>query len=154
MALVVLTNTATNQVPERMHGELFDLLQVPPGGTRTHAGPQIVLDRPARPKLRAVPLAPIPPLPLERYVGTYENPAYGRVTVELRSGTLVLSAGPRPVSAPLVPWSGHCFTWRAQLDEPPVDGYVTFTVPSGQNASQFVATAFQDAHGGLFTRTP
>lgn len=153
VALVVLTNTATNEVPERMRIELFDLLQVPPGGARTHVGREIVLDWPARPRSRPAPLAPIPPFPLERYVGTYENPAYGRVTVELRSGTLFLSAGPRPVSAPLVPWSGHRFTWRAQLDEPPVNGYVTFTVPSGQSASQFVATAFQDVRGGLFTRT-
>lgn len=156
-AVMVLTNSPDNSLPEGLKDALFDLLFVP----AAHA----VQERPA--PVRALlplplpgvgtarslvaPLAPLPPLPAERYVGTYQNPAYGRIEVKQKGTGLVAVMGPAKVEGVLVHSTGNTFvlSWPQYAG---ADAMLTFVVPSGKPAETFVADIFADVNGGAFLR--
>ncbi|MEO6323499.1 MAG: serine hydrolase [Thermoanaerobaculia bacterium] len=163
MALIVLTNTNINHLPERMKEKLFDLLHpavaqasVSSNARRspTLAVAELALqDAPPRPSALVRPLIPIPSLPLARYTGTYENPAYGRAVVKEKNGALVLVIGPLALEAPILPYSGN--TWTLHFpDGPRPDTVLTFSLRPGQPADRFVAAVFDEVRGGTFTRVP
>jgi hypothetical protein len=52
---------------------------------------------------------PTPALPLARYCGVYNNPAYGDFTVSLVSGKLVITMGPQKLQANMVSAGGNTF---------------------------------------------
>lgn len=82
-----------------------------------------------------------PSLPLEKYAGLYRDPWYGRMTISLERGALVIRSHHAPeMAGDLVHWQYDTFKahWRDRGIE---DAFVTFSLaPSGQ-VSQFTMQA-------------
>jgi CubicO group peptidase (beta-lactamase class C family) len=167
VGLVVLTNTVQNTVPERILAKAYALYFHPENetslllenlvSTSTDAamtGPGLFFPRPARDETQAA-ISPQLSLPLERYTGTYANPAYGQVIVSIVDNALHVVMGPKQLDVPLVSFSGNTFT--GLMPDMPVapdsEILVTFVVPTGGNAREMVINAFADVNGGRFTRT-
>ncbi len=64
----------------------------------------------ARAKLPKKPESPAAAMPLEKYAGNYSNPVYGKIKVEAKDDTLVVTVGPRPVQLFLTHWDRDIFT--------------------------------------------
>lgn len=152
VGLAMLTNGAGNRVPEHAVYKLAELAYGLPAGTL--GVPEAAVERSVLPPPRrpAVVAAMGPPLPLERYVGTYSNPAYGVVEVRLADGHLELVCGPDHIVSVLEPYSGNTFgyDWPGQ---PAAGSFVTFTVPSGGRAVKLTDEMYKDVRGGEFVRT-
>ncbi|MFC4298032.1 serine hydrolase [Castellaniella hirudinis] len=102
---------------------------------------------------------PAPPRALSAYVGAYENPALGKVTITDQDGRLVFKVGPRQLPVALDPWSGDVFMSHTEL--PVVQGDpvtetrpLRFTVNEQNRIDGFDWSGHGD-HFGLpaFTRT-
>ena len=155
-ALVVLTNSPDNQVPERMMARLFNLLFTPPGASptlrlRPLAGQETLPGF----RLAAAPKPPLlrslPSLSLARYVGVYENPVYGRFEVTEKGGGLVMTMGPWRIEGVLRHYSGN--VWVLSFPSyPEMVSAVTFAVPADQPAERLVVEACTDAGNGVFER--
>lgn len=151
VGLVMLTNEPSNQVPEHALVKLAELVF---GGSSASApAPDLPGEAFTRPPVRRLVAGENgPPLPLERYVGTYINPAYGPFEVRLKDGRLELVFGPLRHVSVLQPVSGNTFDmpwpgWSSLVSR------VTFTVPAGRPAEKLVASMFEDVQGGTFVRT-
>ncbi len=59
------------------------------------------------------PAHPAKHRPFSAYIGTYTNDYIGDVKVSVQGGTLILTAGPKNLKAPLTPWDGDTFSWYA-----------------------------------------
>ena len=175
VGLVVLTNTDPNSIPEKMVTRLYELLfpGTPPPATAEAAATAVtaaaetdltaaaaMLQPPAQGRLpksavpRNVGEPPDPageaaPLPLSRYTGSYRNPAFGRVTVQERSGALVLTIGPKRIEMPMEQFAGSFFALTLP-DWPQWVTSVRFVVPSGGHATRFQVEKFSYASGGWF----
>lgn len=150
VGLVMLTNEVSNLIPEHALMKLADLVLGQPAGTTV--APEQALGRAARPPARRLEGAAMgPPLPLDRYVGTYTNPAYGRFVVRVTAGRLEMVFGPACFVGVLQPVSGNTFRmpWPAY---PSQVSTITFTVPTGQPAVKMTVTEFEDVNGGVFVR--
>ncbi len=148
VGLAMLTNEPESKVPEHAVTRLVELaygLQTPAPATLSSERAAV----PSRRLLRVVPMGP--PLPLERYVGSYTNPAYGTFEVRLGGGQLEAVLGPARIAMALHPLSGNTFTmpWP---DFPGIESTVTFTVPSGRPAERVTVSTFEDVNGGQFVR--
>ncbi len=150
VGLAMLTNAAGNRVPEHAVYKLTELvLGVPAAGLTVPEGAEEHAPVPSRRLLRVVPMGP--PLPLERYVGTYTNPAYGTFEVRLAEGHLEMVFGKSRLVGRLVPYSGNTFTFLWPGD-PASSSTVTFTVPTGGRAEKLTDPMFKDVQGGEFLR--
>ncbi len=162
VALVVLTNTNGNTIPEAMDARLYGLLfpgTPAPTAAETAAAAAFArpagparIDRPSLVKANVGPEGVVPPLPLSRYAGSFSNPAYGTVTVREKSGSLALAIGPRPVEMPAVHFSGNIFMISLP-GMPESDSPATFVVPSGGSATRLQLEWLSEVKGGWFERT-
>ena len=77
--------------------------------------------------------AAIPPLPPERYVGTYTDPWYGEMAISLQAGKLQISMKHTPaLQGALVYWQYGSFIARWSDPELRADAFVMFTLgPDG-----------------------
>ena len=75
-----------------------------------------------------------PPLPLERYVGTYTDPWYGDMEISLRDGKLRIRMVPTPaLQGDLEYWQYGSFVARWSDPELRADAFVTFALsPDGR----------------------
>ncbi|MFI5167833.1 MAG: serine hydrolase [Thermoanaerobaculales bacterium] len=151
MGLAMLTNEPSNLVPEHALFKLADLVLGQPAGTTSVAGHALDMTAPRFVRRHVVSMGP--PLSLERYVGTFVNPAYGPFEVRLSEGRLELVFGPLQHVGVLQPYSGNTFLmeWPAW---PGMVSVVTFTVPAGQPAEKLTASWFEDVRSGEFVRVP
>lgn len=150
VGMVMLTNTPDNRVPENAFYRLADLVL---GLNATTAAPlEVAADR-GVPRASHAPrtVDAGPPLPLERYVGTYANPAYGPFEVRVRDGHLEMVLGPNRLVGVLRPVSGNTFD-MAWPEWPAIVSTVTFTVPAGRPAEKMTVSLFEDVRGGEFLR--
>lgn len=148
VGLAMLTNEPDNKVPEHAVTELVDLVYgFEPSLPATRARREAT--GPAGHPAGVAAMGP--PLPLERYVGTYSSPAYGPFEVSLVAGHLEMVLGPARVVMVLQPVSGNTFTmpWP---DFPGLESTVTFTVHPGRPAEAMTVSKFEDVNGGVFVR--
>jgi hypothetical protein len=148
VGIAMLTNEPDNRVPENALHRLADLVLGLPTTSASSRAPGHAGSAPGR-HLGVVPMGPS--LPLERYVGTYSNPAYGPFEVRVRDGRLEMVFGPKRFVGVLQPYSGNTFKmewpgWKAQVS------MVTFTVPTGHAALKMTVSLFEDVRGGEFVR--
>lgn len=152
MALVVLTNTNGNTIPELLDGKLWSLVFAAPAAPASAVAlPAVAAARFVPERLSRAALA-VPALPNARYVGTYANPAYGTVFVFEKGGALALRIGPRPVEMPMAHYAGNVFKLTMPGD-PVWESPATFVVPPGANATRLQIEAFEEVKGGWFERT-
>ncbi|MCX5712424.1 MAG: serine hydrolase, partial [Candidatus Omnitrophica bacterium] len=64
----------------------------------------------AKAKLPKKPEYPSGAMPLEKYSGTYSNPVYGKIKVEVKGDTLIVTGGPRPMQLVLKHWDKDIFS--------------------------------------------
>ncbi len=163
VALVVLTNTKGNKIPEGLDTRLYALLfpgTPPPTAAETDAIAALLGPPPPR-RLAADPsLLPgrvvgsagiVPPLPLSRYVGTFGNPAFGRVAIREKGGSLAATIGPKSLEMPFTHYAGNVFVMTFP-GYPESESLVTFDVPSGGPATRVQFDAFKDVRGGWCER--
>jgi CubicO group peptidase (beta-lactamase class C family) len=118
LGIAVLTNAAPIGVPEAISASFFDL--VLHGKVEKDWGKwfqQIfeVVNQPAygpAVEYRKPPARPSPPLPLEAYVGTYDNPYFGAIAIGEKDGALLLRMGPKATSFPLRHWDRDVFFYQ------------------------------------------
>ena len=162
VALVVLTNTNGNTIPEAMDARLYGLLfPGTPAPTAAETAAVAAISRPAGRgridtsfllKANVGPDGVVPPLPLARYAGSYSNPAYGAVTIREKSGALVLTIGPKQIEMPAAHLSGNVFVLSLP-GFPESESMATFVVPSGGAASRLQLEWLPEVRGGWFERT-
>ena len=123
VAIVVLTNAAPVGVPETLTAEFADLVQfgeVRQDWRTLYAGAFAAMDRPFGELVgKQPPAEPLPPRPLQSYVGTYANDYWGPAGVNVKDGALTLSLGPRPENFPLTHWDGDTFSYRLVTENAP-----------------------------------
>jgi hypothetical protein len=161
LGIVTLTNGRPYGIPEAINNTFFDIAQhgrqtVDWLGFYSGAFQQLyeVLEQQSAP-WRTPPANPAPPAADSGYVGTYQNPYYGPVTVTAAAGTLTMSMGPpaAPVSFTLDHFDGNTFTYDT-IGENGAGGKsaAVFTLgPNGTATS--VNLPFYDPTGlGTFTK--
>lgn len=88
---------------------------------------------------------------LNRFVGAYVNPAYGRITVKMQNNNLVSTIGPAKIQIPLVRYRGDFFI-GAFPDYPENDILVEFKVSPGGFTTGAVVLGYEDVNGGFFKK--
>ena len=158
LGIVTLTNSQTRGVPEGINSAFLDIAT---HGEQTvdwlGAYGKIFADMDGNSpgeKWAATPAAAAVPLPLDAYVGTYDNSYYGPLTVSADGGGLSMSMGPpdTPTTFVLSPFDGDVFTFDT-IDNIAGKSGATFSMgPDGTATS--VNLAFYDLSGlGTFTRS-
>jgi hypothetical protein len=75
-----------------------------------------------------------PSLPLTAYAGTWRDPWYGDIVIEMRNGSLWLSFSRTPaLQGPLEPYDGETLRTRFP-DTREEDAFITFTLEDGRPA--------------------
>ena len=151
LGIVTLTNSQTRGVPEGINSAFFDIAT---HGEQTvdwlGAYGKIFADMDGNSpgeKWAATPAAAAAPLPLDAYVGTYDNSYYGPLTVSADGGGLSMSMGPpdAPTTFVLSPFDGDVFTFDT-IDNIAGKSGATFSMgPDGTATS--VNLAFYDLSG-------
>lgn len=145
--MVVLCNLNLNAFPEAVRAYWLDLLfGVNPDETQA----AILKTNTNLENWLVPPTPPANPAPflgtLESLVGTYENDYYGKFSIELKSGSLMVYAGPARYEGKLVHWNAGNFMMKFPG---PTQGFssTTFAIGDSGKADQFVNEAF-----GVFKR--
>lgn len=114
VGIVVLTNLSLSGAADAIGNRFLDMVRGRPD--TDHAAALLArLEEEAAAEKEALeknrPADPRPARTMIQYVGTYENPIYGRATVaQAGPSELTLTFGPGPTRVRLVPWSGDSFT--------------------------------------------
>ncbi len=145
--IVVLCNLNLNAFPEAVRAYWLDLLfGLNPEPNQT----KLLAINTQLENWLAPPKPPSNPAPfvgaLESLVGTYENQYYGKFSVELKNGALMVYGGPARLEAKLIHWNAGMFMMKFAGA---TQGYsdTTFAIGDSGNADQFVNEAF-----GVFKR--
>ncbi len=137
LGLVVLTNRPDNKVPEQLTRILLNSYFCGPPAEApslqgTHDG---LPGRGAEVCKGAAGPAPAATIPLGKLVGTYSNPAYGKVIIQREGGGLTMSLGPAKVLGTLTPKGGDTYTY-AWPDWPLNTATVTFKADAAGGGEQ------------------
>ncbi|MCF8117601.1 MAG: serine hydrolase [Desulfarculaceae bacterium] len=90
--------------------------------------------------------------PLKNYVGTYSNPVYQKVKVELRGKKLALVMGPKKVAVELRPWDRDVFLAVDIIDPGEPLSVVSFGTGIEGKVDSFTMSVVANEAGGLFKR--
>jgi CubicO group peptidase (beta-lactamase class C family) len=149
LGIAVLANLNITVLPEAVRAYFLDRsLGLPDDAIQTGireraAALQALLTSPSPPKDAAPPSRP-----LAEFAGSYENPLYGRFSVVLENGALVVEGGPARYRAKLDHWSYDTFL----LSWPSVNllpEQLTFTIGADGKAAGFDSESL-----GHFVRAP
>jgi CubicO group peptidase (beta-lactamase class C family) len=128
VGIVVLSNLITN-LPEALAFQFFDLYFHNPPKDWSKAGLEKMKQTQAKEKPPQRPASPAPPLPLERYAGTFSNPVYGEVTVAPEQDKLFMVIGLNKKKVLLQPFDRDAFSFDWPEDFTPA----VFTIgPDGR----------------------
>lgn len=151
LGIVVLSNLGNTLLPESLGRRLADLYF----GNPYQDWSRIELDKSKAAEKAAVdalipPTSPDPPLPLDRYAGTYTSPVWGDVVVSVDGTNLVMIAGPNRLRLVLHPWSRD----RFMVNEKDIEftSFVQFNFSNGKTPSSMTVTDFDEAGEGTLTR--
>ncbi len=159
LGIITLTNGQPHGIPESINESFIDIAQ---NGRRTvdwldffatvmeslyTAGVDTSWSTP--------PAQPAPAADQSDYLGTYDNPHYGPLTVTSDGGALTMSMGPpdRPTRFVLTHFDGDVFTFDTIGENATGTSGATFTRPSGGGPAATVTLEAYDITGiGTFTR--
>ena len=160
IGIVVLTNAAPRGVPEALALGFLDLAlrgslerdyvtllapyfaaqdQPPYGTTVDYTVP---------------PANPMPPLPVDAYVGIYANEVYGPIEIERAGDGLVLRAGPDRIPFPMRHWDRDTFLYQPAGENAYGPSGVTFQIGPDGRATAVTIEYFDVEGQGTFTRIP
>jgi CubicO group peptidase (beta-lactamase class C family) len=148
LGIAVLDNLNLTPLPEAIRAYFLDrFLGLPDEqnqqGIRERAAALQQLIAPPSPPKDAAPAS----RPLSEFTGTYENPLYGRLSITLEDGALVVEGGPAHYRGKLDHWSYDTFllSWPSVNWQPEPE---PFTIGADGKAIGFDSEAL-----GHFTRT-
>ena len=153
LGLVVLTNHPANKVPEDLARILLNSYFC--GAPIEAATLQGTYDSlPGRSSIAcedAAATESAATIPFGKLVGTYENPAYGKVVVKRDGAGLSMSLGPDKVLGTLTSKGGDSYIY--QWPEWPGNvATVTFKADSAGAVTKLTILEFSDVHGGDFKK--
>jgi len=152
LGIVVLTNHPHNKVPEEL---IRILLKSYFCGTPGTAALPVTNDSlPGRNAAKCEPAAApasAATISLGKLVGTYENPAYGKVVIRKEGGALSMSLGPAKLLGTLTPKGGDTYTY-AWPDWPLNKATVTFKADAAGVVNKLTIVEFSDVNGGDFKK--
>jgi CubicO group peptidase (beta-lactamase class C family) len=110
VGIVILSNFET-QLPEILAFRFFDQYAGKPAKDLSAEGlaelekmkKEVNAKKPVRPP------HPLPAMPLENYTGNYANDVYGKVSISVIDGQLILEIGPKNVKLALTHWDKDIF---------------------------------------------
>jgi CubicO group peptidase (beta-lactamase class C family) len=116
VGIVVLSNLIT-EMPEALAFKFFDLYFNNPPRDWSKEGMEKMKQEEAKNKPPQRPATPAPPLPLERYAGTFSNPVYGQITITPEQDKLYMLLGMQKQKVLLQPFDRDSFTfsWLSDL---------------------------------------
>jgi CubicO group peptidase (beta-lactamase class C family) len=153
VGLVVLTNQPDNRVPEDLARILLNqyFCGTPadaPAGCPAIDSPT---GRPAEASTPVATEAPAATIPFGKLVGTYENPAYGKVAVKRLDSGPCMAFGPDKVLGKLTSTGGNTYTWQWP-DWPLNKATVTFKADASGQVTKLTIKECADVNGGDFKR--
>ncbi|MEW6363872.1 MAG: serine hydrolase [Acidobacteriota bacterium] len=152
LGLVVLTNTSGNTVPECMVLKLLELyFGNVPLPCATHGMEDIAPGRRSLPGPIVEPDNNESAIPLNKLVGTYSNPAYGKIIIEKAGSGITLTIGLTPRSGPLSPIGTNQFRFDWP-DWPGQHSTVVFRAGPSGNVTKLRVLELFDVQGGDFRR--
>jgi hypothetical protein len=98
------------------------------------------------------PTEALPPMPIDRYTGTYANDYIGPVVIAQDGDWLTLSQGPDPQTYALSHWNRDTFTYLPIGENFNATSGVTFTIGSDGTASEVTIEALNVTGMGTLTR--
>jgi CubicO group peptidase (beta-lactamase class C family) len=111
VGIVVLSNQGTSQLPEALARRFGDLYfgAAPRDWSREGLEKVRAAAAEAKKERPAPPVVVVPPLPLEKYSGTYRNDVYESLRIEAGDNALAVTIGPRKMRFPLQHWDRDAF---------------------------------------------
>ncbi len=106
IGLVVLSNLAHTLLPEALQLKFYDLYF---GNEPRDWSVEMLAKAVSGGGQPERPAAPRPPMPLEKYEGTYRNDLYGDIKVAASQSALTVTIGPKNIPWPLTHWDGDIF---------------------------------------------
>lgn len=149
LGVAVITNGQPVGLPEAAAATIVDLIV--DGAPRLdwfagYSGLMASLYEPETPTDWREPVAdPAASLDASAYVGVYDNDYYGPMTVDDRSGVLVMTLGPDPMEFELSPYDGDTFLFTPPGENALGPTGIEFDVVDGQAVS--VTAEFYDLNG-------
>jgi hypothetical protein len=147
--LVVLTNSRGNKVPEKLTQKLLELAFG--AGPNACAGEGLPEDVAWGHRPTARESTEAGTIPTAQIVGTYENPAYGKIVVKKEGGELTLTLGPARHRGPLSPLGGNQYLW-SWPDYPDNAMAVTFKADGAGDVKKLNIEEYSDVRGGDFKK--
>ncbi|MBA7667667.1 hypothetical protein ES703_75764 [subsurface metagenome] len=152
VGIVILSNLIDSFLPEALAFRFFDMYL---GSPDVDWSSELLVKmkeamRKAEAELPVRPQDPLPPMPLEKYVGNYRNDVYGEINIAERSAGLVLTIGPKKVEMYLTPWNRDTFSiyWPFYGDVGDPGGFALFQAdPKGVITSVTVNLLNEDGCG-------
>jgi len=148
LGLVVLTNRPDNKVPEQLTRILLNsyfcgtpaeaVCETPPERSEGLCPPASATDSASA-------------LPLGKLVGTYSNPAYGKVIIKREGNGLSMSLGPAKVLGTLTSKGGNAYSY-AWPDWPLNTATVTFKADAAGVVNKLTILECADVNGGDFKK--
>lgn len=146
IGIVVLSNAGYTELPEALAFRFFDMYFGSPA--RDWSAEYLSKSRNAQNMTNAsMPVqlkSPSPALPLEMYVGNYENEIYGQINVTAIGSNLVATAGPVKAQTILQPWNRDIFK-ASTPDLYDYAGFASFYIGLDGRADSVTMDEFNDA---------
>ncbi|EXJ16597.1 serine hydrolase [Imhoffiella purpurea] len=101
---------------------------------------------------RSPPASPEPPLAQSAYVGIYESPYYGPLTVASGAAGLQITLGPQAMTFPLAHWDGDLFVFETTGENALGLSGAEFVVGPSGSADSLILERYNQAGLGTFTR--
>jgi CubicO group peptidase (beta-lactamase class C family) len=159
LGIVTLTNGQPHGIPESINDGFIDVLR---NGHQTVAWldfyaqdmEQKFYTGAEDPQWDAVPTNPAPSAAETAYLGTYQNPYYGPLTVSSDGGALSMSMGPpdSPTRFLLTPFDGNTFTFDTIGENANGKSGAEFTLGPDGTATSVTLTFYDQTGLGTFTR--
>lgn len=150
IGMVVLTNSIGHSVHQDIFTKFYELyFDTSPSGVSSQLSlpgmkSEKTMTAPAPSSIEKAPS-------ISRYVGVYQNPAYGKAVVRMEGSSLFLFLGPEMIEGLLTPESGYTFKW-AISDWPGMEMNVTFVTNSSGKVRSLVIDQMKDVKGGVFVK--
>ncbi len=156
VGIVVLSNLIDSMLPEALAFRFFDMYLGNPDvdwsaqmlATMKETMKKAEAEFPVRPQ------DPLPPMPLEKYVGNYRNDVYGEINITEKNGGLVLTIGPNKVEMYLTPWNRDTFSiyWPFYGDAGDPGGFAWFETDPEGTVTDVTVNLLNEDGCGVFER--